>query len=185
MNKADEIKLDKKLTVYVLLMIFTIGGIFGFVYEELFYRVDLGYFVKRGTTIGPWIPIYGFGALLIAAVTYRVKKIPAAVFAISALVTGALELVTGFVLDSCFGKRLWDYNTEIWNFGNIGGYVCLRSVLFFGVSALLLQYIIHPYLDKFAAKCPLKVLTVVTVIPSGLFLLDITLAGYGVFSRAN
>ncbi len=53
MKKSEEIKLDKSLTVFVLLMIFTIGGIFGFVYEELFYRIDLGYFVKRGTTVGP------------------------------------------------------------------------------------------------------------------------------------
>ena len=42
-----------------ILLVFVIGGIFGFIYEEIFYRIDLGYFVKRGTTYGPWIPIYG------------------------------------------------------------------------------------------------------------------------------
>ena len=47
--------------------------------------------------------------------------------------------------------KCWDYNQEILNFGNINGYVCLRSVLIFGISSLLLMYIIVPlcfYLAK-------------------------------------
>lgn len=126
------------------MMIFVFGGIFGFVYEELFYRIDLGYFVKRGITWGPWIPIYGFGAVLIALSTDRLKKNPFFVFILSASATGILEFLAGYLLFHCLGVRLWDYNTEIWNWLNIGGYVCLRSVLFFGISALFLQYIIQP-----------------------------------------
>ena len=52
---------DKTTKILIILLIFTFGGIFGFIYETFFYRIDLGYFVKRGTTFGPWIPIYGFG----------------------------------------------------------------------------------------------------------------------------
>ncbi len=37
------------------------GGIFGFIYEEIFYRIDFGYFVKRGTAFGPWI-LFTFAA---------------------------------------------------------------------------------------------------------------------------
>ena len=56
-----EYKFDKWTVAMIIMLIFTFGGIFGFIYETLFYRIDLGYFVKRGTTYGPWIPIYGFG----------------------------------------------------------------------------------------------------------------------------
>ena len=52
-----------------ILLVFSFGGIFGFLYEELFYYIDLGYLVKRGTTFGPWIPIYGVGAVLIVLST--------------------------------------------------------------------------------------------------------------------
>ena len=48
------------------------------------------------------------------------------------------------------GTRYWDYNKEILNFGNIEGFVCLRSVLFFGVSALILTYMIVPFCIKLA-----------------------------------
>ena len=56
-----ECKFDKWTISMIMVLIFTFGGIFGFIYETFFYRIDLGYFVKRGTTYGPWIPIYGFG----------------------------------------------------------------------------------------------------------------------------
>ena len=104
-----------------ILLVFSFGGIFGFLYEELFYYIDLGYLVKRGTTFGPWIPIYGVGAVLIVLSTYRLLRYPAAVFAVSALICGLLELATGYFLLHFCNVRLWDYNTEIWNWGNVGG----------------------------------------------------------------
>ena len=128
-----------------ILLVFSFGGIFGFLYEELFYYIDLGYLVKRGTTFGPWIPIYGVGAVLIVMSTYRLLRYPAAVFAVSALVCGLLELATGYVLLQYYNIRLWDYNTEIWNWGNVGGYICFRSIAFFGVSGLFFQYIVCMY----------------------------------------
>ncbi len=106
------------------LLVFTFGGIFGFIYEELFYLIDLGYLVKRGTTFGPWIPIYGFGAVLIILTANRLRRIPVAACGVSALICGGLEYITGYVLLHMGGVRLWDYNTEIWNWGNIGGFVC-------------------------------------------------------------
>ena len=160
-------------TRLLLLMVFTTGGIFGFIYEILFYRIDLGHFVKRGVTFGPWIPIYGFGAVLVILTTRHLKRRPAAVFFISALGCGALEFIAGFLLKHAMNLRLWDYNIEIWNWGNIGGYICARSVLFFGLSALLLQYIIYPFLERLSERCTERGLLIVAVIPGTLFVLDI------------
>lgn len=158
------------------LLVFTIGGIFGFIYEELFYLIDLGYLVKRGITFGPWIPIYGFGAVLIVLTTNRLRRYPAAVFAVSALVCGALEYITGYVLFHVGGIRLWDYNTEIWNWGNIGGYICARSVLFFGMSALFLLYVILPLILRMQKKCGKTVFYVISVVPAFLFVADIVIS---------
>jgi len=129
MKKISE---NQKIKIIMrIIMIAVIFGILGFIYEVLFYRIDLGYFVKRGSTIGPWIPIYAIGGSLIYLLTYRFKDKPFLVFIMICLITGTLEFVTGYALYNFLGIRLWDYNVEIWNFGNIGGYICLRSVLFF------------------------------------------------------
>ena len=159
-----------------ILLVFSFGGIFGFLYEELFYYIDLGYLVKRGTTFGPWIPIYGVGAVLIVLSTYRLLRYPAAVFAVSALICGLLELATGYFLLHFCNVRLWDYNTEIWNWGNVGGYICIRSVLFFGVSALLLQYVVYPLINKARKTFERKMFVLVATVPAVTFAMDIVIS---------
>ncbi|MBR4763774.1 MAG: putative ABC transporter permease, partial [Lachnospiraceae bacterium] len=98
----------------IFMMLYVVGGISGWLYEMGFYRINFGYFVRRGHGIGPWLPIYGFGTLFILICTFLVREKPLYVFLVSAAVTGILELVTGWCLYHFFnGLRLWDYNTEI------------------------------------------------------------------------
>lgn len=145
--EKDDISKRDITNLFMLIMISS--GIFGFIYETIFYRIDLGYFVKRGSTYGPWIPIYVFGGLFITLLTYKYKEKPLMVFIIGMLVSGLLEYGTGYYLDKYMGIRLWNYYDEICNFGNINGYICLRSVLFFGFSSLILIYLIIPFLLKY------------------------------------
>lgn len=168
-------KINLKTTINILILIMVLSGIFGFVYETIFYRIDLGYFVKRGSTFGPWIPIYAFGGLFITIFSYRFRKNPILVFFINCLVTGILEYLTGLVLFEGLGIRLWDYNTEIWNFGNINGYICARSILFFGISSLFLIYMIVPILKFLSAKISEKKFTIISILFGIIFALDIAI----------
>ena len=163
--------INYKDIISILILIMVLGGIFGFIYETIFYRIDLGYFVKRGSTYGPWIPIYSFGSLFIVLFTYKLKKYPYIVFFINMFITGILEYLTGYILFEFFNKRLWDYNTEILNFGNINGYICLRSVLFFGLSSLFLIYILVPLLIKLFNKNK-KVFKITSLILGIIYLID-------------
>lgn len=163
---------EGKRELYILLLIFVFGGVFGFFYEEFFYYIDLGHLVKRGSTFGPWIQIYGFGAVFIAVTTKRLRQRPWLVFLTSGVVCGVLEYGTGYVFDHCFHIRSWDYNVEIWNWGNIDGYVCARSVLFFAVSGLFLQYVIRPLLEKYADGVKPRTLALTSCIPAAVCVLD-------------
>ena len=169
--KDENIDFQRFINILIFVMIFS--SIFGFIYEEIFYRIDLGYFVKRGSTFGPWIPIYFFGGGIITLISYRFKKNPIIVFFINCMVTGILEYGTGFILHKFFNIRLWDYNTEIWNFGNINGYICLRSVLFFGISGLFLVYFVIPIIKKLTLKMNLKVCNLISYLMIAIFFLDI------------
>ncbi len=163
--------------IFILFAVFVFSGVMGFVYETFFYRIDLGYFTKRGTTFGPWIPIYGFGGLFITLIVWRFKTHPAAVFFLSGLVSGVLEFSTGYVLyHFAGGLRLWDYNTEIWNWGNIGGYVCLRSVLLFAIAGTVLIYLFIPSFEKLYRSQKKKIFQIASSVLAALFLLDIILS---------
>ena len=84
--------------ILLILMIVVFSAIFGFIYETIFYRFDLGYFIKRGYGIGPWLPIYAIGGLLVTLSTYKFKEKPIIIFLISSIVCGVLEFITGFML---------------------------------------------------------------------------------------
>ena len=165
-----------KARIPMLMLVFAFGGFFGFIYEEIFYRFDLGEWVKRGTTFGPWIPIYGFGGILILGLTYKVKKNPFLVFLIATIVSGILEYTTGYVVLKLFNVRLWDYTTEILNWDNIGGFVCARSVLFFGISGVFLQFVVMPLFEKIEQKMPRKAWLCLCYIPACLFIADIVVS---------
>ena len=101
---------------------------------------------------------------MIIILTHNYKKQPLKVFLISVISTGILEYFSGLAIYKLKdGLRLWDYNTEILNFGNIGGFVCLRSVLFFGISALLLIYIIIPFCIYLSKKINKKTFLIISI----------------------
>ena len=168
-------KYSVKTILNILALIFVLSGIFGFIYEMIFYRIDLGYFIKRGSTFGPWIPIYAFGGILITLATYRFRKNPFLVFIINCIITGVLEYATGFILYTTKGIRLWDYNTEIWNWGNINGYICARSILFFGLSSLFMIYVMIPGLKWLTKKVSERNLSIISIALFFAFVLDIVI----------
>lgn len=166
---------DKKTMLGIFCMIIVIGGVFGFLYEYLFYFFNGGMkeFYYRGGNFLPWINIYATGSVMIYILTYKYRKNPLKVFLISVISTGLLEYFSGlgiYIIGD--GLRYWDYNTEILNFGNINGFVCLRSVMFFGLSALLLMYAIVPFCFHVASKSNKKVFLIVTITICSIFLAD-------------
>lgn len=171
----NEIKFDKYTVLGVLFLVAVISGIFGFVYEVIFYYFNFGMkdIYMRGSNFLPFINIYATGSIIIYILTKRLKKNPFLIFLISVIATGILEFVSGYVMYEFFdGFRCWDYNTEILNFGNIGGYVCLRSVLFFGISSLLLMYVIVPMCYYLATILNKKTFIIISYSIFALFLID-------------
>ena len=166
---------DKKTMLGIFCMIIVIGGVFGFLYEYFFYFFNGGMkeFYYRGGNFLPWINIYATGSVMIYILTYKYRKNPLKVFLISVISTGLLEYFSGlgiYIIGD--GLRYWDYNTEMLNFGNINGFVCLRSVMFFGLSALLLMYAIVPFCFHVASKSNKKVFLIVTISICSIFLAD-------------
>ena len=70
------------------------------------------------------------------------------------------------------GLRCWDYNSEILNFGNIHGFVCLRSVSFFAISGLLLMYIIIPACFYLARRTNKKIFLAISITLCSIILID-------------
>ena len=172
---SDELKLEQSQQLGIFCLLTVICGVIGWIYEFIFYYFNGGMkeFYMQGGNFLPWINIYAIGAIMIIMLTHKFKKSPLLVFILSFFSTGILEYVSGLLI-YVFGNgaRYWDYNVEILNFGNIGGFVCLRSVTFFGISALLLMYIILPGCIYLAKKCNTKKFVMFGIILFSIFLFD-------------
>lgn len=171
---SGKIKLEKWQIVGIFCLVFVIAGVFGWIYEFFFYYFNGGMekFYWRGGNFLPWINIYATGAIMIIIFSYRFRKNPFLVFIIAFISTGILEYFSGLVIYEFFGLRFWDYNTEILNFGNIGGYVCLRSVSFFGVSALFLMYFIVPICVWISTHINKRLFLIMSICLFSIFLFD-------------
>ena len=165
---------DKKTMLGIFCLIIVISGMFGWAYEVVFYYFNSGmteiYF--RGGNFLPWINIYAMGAILIYVLTYKKRKNPLFVFIVSMISTGILEYIGGAFMEHIMHIKCWDYTNEILSFGNINGYVCLRSVLVFGLSALLLMYLIVPLCFYLAKKMPKKTFLILSYTICAIFLFD-------------
>ena len=83
-QKAIYISLESitgKESLCYLFLIFLMGSMAGWIYEEFFYWITEGMLRNRGILYGPWLPIYGIGALCIYAMKPLKKKSGAAVWA--------------------------------------------------------------------------------------------------------
>ena len=165
---------DKKTMLGIFCLIIVISGMFGWLYEVVFYYFNSGMteIYWRGGNFLPWINIYAMGAILIYVLTYKKRKNPLFVFIVSMISTGILEYIGGAFMEHIMHIKCWDYTNEILSFGNINGYVCLRSVLVFGLSALLLMYLIVPLCFYLAKKIPKKAFLILSYTICAIFLFD-------------
>lgn len=167
--------LSKKQKVSLFLILAVVSGIIGWIYEVIFYYFNGGMtdIYLRGSNFLPFINIYAYGSILLVILTHDRLKHPVKVFLICVIATGILEYLSGLVLYDWIGyERQWDYNQEILNFGNIKGFVCLRSVLIFGVFGLFLMYVLLPFLIKIVKSKYSDIIFIVSIIIFSIVLID-------------
>ena len=175
---SKDYSFDKLTMLGILALIVVISGLFGWIYEFIFYFFNSGMkeFYYRGGNFLPWINIYATGSLIICFLGFKQRKHPLRIFLISVIATGILEYIAGWGLYTfCNGFRCWDYNTEILNFGNINGYVCLRSVLTFGIGGLLLIYIIEPFVSDLSTRVNKNKYMYASVLIVSILVIDLVL----------
>lgn len=151
-----------------LFLVFLIGSFSGWIYEEIFYYFTEGMLRNRGILYGPWLPIYGIGAIGIYAMKSQ-KKHPVRLFLLCVGITGIVEYVIGYIGIYYLGLRLWDYRGL---FLNYRGIICFRSVISFGILGLAFHYFLEPAAEREYDRIDKKVVRLVFLNIVVLFLVD-------------
>ena len=84
----NDMKFDKLTMIGIICLVIVISGIFGFIYEFIFYYLNSGFktFYYRGGNFLPWINIYAIGSILIYIFTYKLRKNPLKIFILSTII---------------------------------------------------------------------------------------------------
>ena len=160
-------------SVWSLIVIFLGLSFFGWLWEVGMHLVSYGNFVNRGALHGPWLPIYGTGAVLILTVLCRFRRNPALEFVATIVVCGFLEYMTSLIMEiATGGMKWWDYSGY---FLNLHGRICAEGLLVFGIGGLAIAYVIAPIVDDIVSKISEKKLRIICIVLLAVFIAD---AGY-------
>ena len=155
--------------IYQAVWIFIIYAFLGWCSEVAFAAVNKGKFVNRGFLNGPVCPIYGVGMLIVVLCLWNLRDRPLLLFLGSALLTTALEFVTGFVLERLFHDKWWDYSDMPFN---IKGYVCLKFTILWGLAASFIIGAIHRFIYMLIEKTPFVLGAILLAVFSAAFIAD-------------
>lgn len=164
-------KLDynKSYSFESYILFFISFAFIGWFWEVFHHFINHGTFVNRGTMHGPWLPIYGWGGIMILFFLKRFRDKPFKLFISSFLLCGTVEYITAWYLETFNNLKYWDYTGY---FLNIHGRVCLEALLLFGIGGCGFVYILAPLFDNLYKKIKPKIKTIICIILITLFSID-------------
>jgi len=143
--------------------IFILAAIIGWLYEVYIFWWNGKGILNRGFLYGPYLPVYGFGGVVLVLILNRLIKkklnlwkiniMPIFVFIIIGLIATIVEYIAHFILDTYFGILLWDYSEQ---FMNLNGRVCLDASLNFAIVGFAAIYVVMPLLAKLGKNIKMK-----------------------------
>ena len=153
----------------LFLLYLALYSFLGWIAEVLYVFAQTQKLTNRGFLTGPFLPIYGIGAIALVLLIEPYVKNPFLVFVASVLVTSAIEYVGSLILDKMFHISLWDYHGRRFN---LNGRICLQNSLGFGALGLLLIYVIHPFANTLLNGLPQAAAIAVAWALFGIILVD-------------
>ena len=122
---------------------------------------------------GPFLPIYGSGAIMMLLVSMPFQDNIILTYLAGCVGATALELVTGMTMEALFKVRYWDYSNQKFNYK---GHICLSSTIAWGFLTILMTEFVHPAVEKAVFAIPGAVITGLTVVLSICITVDFTLS---------
>ena len=150
-------------------LLFISYAFLGWCMEVICKLIQYKRFINRGFLIGPYCPIYGWGALLITILLQKYNNDPLTLFILAMVICSILEYVTSYFMEKIFKARWWDYSKRKFN---LNGRVCLGPLIPFGIFGVILTYVTNPILVNALNSVSPKTLNIIAIILLAIFCID-------------
>jgi uncharacterized membrane protein len=154
-------------------------SVLGWILEVSCKLVEKKKFINRGFLIGPYCPIYGWGALIMTLLLKKYLNDIFTLFIMNILICSILEYFTSYFLEVIFKARWWDYSNKKFN---INGRICLETMIPFGLFGLLVMYVINPIIFNILNMIPISIIYFISIVLFLLLLID-TITSYSIITK--
>lgn len=138
-----------------LILLFFLYSFIGWCIEVVLKYRQYGRFINRGFLTGPWLPIYGSGAVLITVSDMLITNYESAygtTFAMSFVLCGLIEYLASYIMEKRFHARWWDYSSKPMN---LNGRVWIGNLVLFGLGGVIIIWVTNPpFLRAIASMRP-------------------------------
>ena len=144
-----DLNYERAYSATSLILMFFLFSFTGWIWEVLIHIIEDGMIINRGLLLGPWLPIYGTGGVLILMLLKRWRSQPLITMGLIMLLCGTVEYIT------------------------FQGRICLEGLLIFGIGGLFFIYLIAPKIDNLLQTVSQKAKMYLCVALSFLFVVDL------------
>ena len=131
--------------------------------------------LHRGFFIGPYLPIFGLGGLIINYGLSKYENDLLALFILSMVFCTILEYISSYILERIFKLRWWSYYDKKFN---LNGRICLSNAIGFGIGSIFVLKVFNPiifgYIDTFSKNT----IITVSIILFTIFIIDMIITVY-------
>lgn len=145
----------------------------GWCFESMYVSIKSKKWVNRGFMRGPFLPLYGSGAVMMFVVSRPFQDNVILTYFAGCIGATALEYVTGVAMEALFNVRYWDYSNQKFQFQ---GRICLSSTIAWGFLTIGMTRIVHRPVEQMMLAIPPRILGYVTFIVTIYIVVDFTLS---------
>jgi len=130
------------MTIFHFVVLFGVYSFAGWLIEVIYRSATQRMFINAGFLYGPFVPIYGAGAVFIMLLEYYLRDWHLAPrIIIYGFVLTLLEYLVGYFFEKIFRLKLWDYSDSRFN---LHGRISFSFTLAWAILALVFMVFIHP-----------------------------------------
>ena len=159
---------------YNLFLLFFIYSFLGYIVESISVSLMEKKVVwNRGFLVGPYIPIFGTGAMTMILTLQKYKDDIFALFIMSMVVCLTIEYLCSIVAEKIFKLRWWNYSDKLFN---INGRICLQNGILFGIGGVLIVKYVNTWIENLILLLPNSLMVTLSIILTIIFVSDTILS---------
>ncbi|MGC8764715.1 MAG: putative ABC transporter permease [Brevinematia bacterium] len=137
-----------------LILYFSITSFMGWCIETIYRSIRNKKFINPGFLYGPFLPIYGFGAIFIYLADLYLGRISIFLkIPLWFIITSALEYISSWILEKIFSLKLWDYSNHKFN---LNGRISLTFSIIWTLFSAFAIYVVQPAVFTLIGKMDVR-----------------------------